>query len=126
MQTLLQQACNVLGVGNPTYTQQDVMLHNGQAYYRFYASLNTDLIGHPPVSMGRYAPTENMAREDVALLLLRCLTAGVQHNICDFNFHTISLYESQISRLEASNFDLIMENAELKRALRALKRNLNL
>ena len=74
MQTLLQQACNVLGVGNPTYTRQDVMLHNGQAYYRFYASQNTDLISHSPVSMGQYTPTENMAPEDVALLLLRRLT----------------------------------------------------
>lgn len=70
------------------------MFRNGQTYYRFYASLPIALIGAPPVSMGRYATTEDMAREDVALLLLRRLIACSGRGIRDFNFNNISLYES--------------------------------
>ena len=44
--------------------------------------------------MGRYATTEDMAREDVALLLLRRLIACSGRGIRDFNFNNISLYES--------------------------------
>ena len=40
--------------------------------------MSTNLIGHPPVSMGRYATTEDKAREDVAVLLLRRLVAGTR------------------------------------------------
>ena len=126
MQNLLRQACATLGIPEPTYTKHDAMLFQGRTYYRFYASLKTDLIGHPPVSMGRYANTDDNAREDVALALLRRLVACSKREIEDFNFHNISLYEDKISAFEAENFDLIVENGKLKDEIRMLRRMLGI
>ena len=75
--------------------------------------------------MGRYATTDEKAREDVAMVLLRRLLACSGRRIEDFNYHNIALYEDLVAVLEVENFDLIMENAQLKQELMLATRNIH-
>ncbi|KAJ1404537.1 hypothetical protein SESBI_26522 [Sesbania bispinosa] len=72
------------------------------------------MIGKPPVCLGKSAETEYEAKESVALELLQRLSASTGKRIKDFNYNYISVLEEENLRLDAENFDIIMENARVE------------
>lgn len=79
------------------------------------------MVGDPPISMGRYASCEEAAREDAAWGMLKKLQNATGKLVIDFNFYNFQGLESRISELESQNFDLVFENALLKKQIRTLK-----
>ncbi|KAJ1427411.1 Ribonuclease H1, N-terminal [Sesbania bispinosa] len=123
MQLCLRQACHVLRIGDPTYTRQEVKDINGKKYYRFMASLPTQVIGIPPVSLGRYALDENDAREDVVVSLLQRLQATTGLRVIDFNYRNVLWMEEYIRKLENEVEELIMVNVALVEEMRIMQGN---
>ncbi|KAK7256773.1 hypothetical protein RIF29_30248 [Crotalaria pallida] len=84
----------------PAYTKHSVMAQGGKNYVRYYVSVPSKLIGRPPVTMGRFAETEYLAREDAALIMLRRLMAYIGKKVVDFNYHNTEIAQQHISNLE--------------------------
>ncbi|KAJ1428171.1 Ribosomal protein L9/RNase H1, N-terminal [Sesbania bispinosa] len=121
IQHLLGHVCHTMRVPEPTYTLQEEKFINGQRHYKYYASLICNTIGRPPVSMGRYAPIMEDAREDVVVCLLRRLLAGNGRRILDYNHRNVVLLEKKLEEVMAQNLELQMLNATLTKELRILK-----
>ncbi|KAJ1378653.1 Ribosomal protein L9/RNase H1, N-terminal [Sesbania bispinosa] len=122
MQLCLRQACHILRIGDPNYTRQGVKIVEGKTYYRYMASLQTQVIGIPPVSLGRYALDENDAREDVALCLLHRIEAATGMKVVDFNYHNVLWMQDYIHKLEVEIEELIMVNASLVAEMRIMQK----
>ncbi|KAJ1422767.1 Ribosomal protein L9/RNase H1, N-terminal [Sesbania bispinosa] len=89
MQLCLRQVCHRLRISDANYTRVEEKMIEGHTYYRYRASLPTQVIGMPPISVGRYATDDNEAREDVALLLLQRLQATTGMRITYFNYSNV-------------------------------------
>ncbi|KAJ1421217.1 Ribosomal protein L9/RNase H1, N-terminal [Sesbania bispinosa] len=121
MQELLLDTTKKFRIPPPYYTLQDKKIVDNQELFRCYGTLQTNLIGKPPACMGEYAETEFEARETVALQLLQRWFASTGKIIKDFNYSYIQMLEEENKRLDAENFDIIMENARLKQQLDELR-----
>ncbi|KAJ1380123.1 hypothetical protein SESBI_46302 [Sesbania bispinosa] len=121
--TSLRQACHRLRIGDARYTRQDVKQIGGKIYFRFIASLPSQVIGLPPISLGRYAMDENDAREDVVVILLQRLQASTGLKVVDFNYRNVLWMEEYIRKLESEADELVMVNATLVEEMRILQGN---
>ncbi|KAJ1425083.1 Ribosomal protein L9/RNase H1, N-terminal [Sesbania bispinosa] len=122
MQELLLDTTKKFRIPPPQYTVQDKKIVDEQVLYRCYGSLQTNLIGKPPACLGQYAETEFEARESVALELLQRWSSSTGKRVKDFNYSYIELLEDENRRLDAENFDIIMENSRLKEELCKLRK----
>lgn len=52
MQKWLIKLSAILARTEPNFTHHDITMHGGMPVYRYYVSLDTALIGRPPVSIG--------------------------------------------------------------------------
>ncbi|KAJ1392936.1 hypothetical protein SESBI_35363 [Sesbania bispinosa] len=75
------------------------------------ASLPTQVIGIPPVSLGRYALDENDTREDVVVSLLQRLEAATGLRVINFNYRNVLWMEKYIRKFENEVEELVMVNA---------------
>jgi uncharacterized protein YecA (UPF0149 family) len=121
MQTWLRDACFRFQFEQPEYTLHDYKNFNNRRHYRYRVSLKTKTIGFPKVSLGKYARTEEQAREDVAITMLRRLLAPNGQKIVDYNQHNVELLEDQLQNMAECNFELQLENTALLGELQFLK-----
>ncbi|KAJ1386969.1 hypothetical protein SESBI_40361 [Sesbania bispinosa] len=66
----LGKACIELHIPQPIYKERPTMTIDGIVYHSFRATLRSPLIGNPNYCIGAYAPSEDLARENVARKLL--------------------------------------------------------
>ncbi|KAJ1382821.1 Ribosomal protein L9/RNase H1, N-terminal [Sesbania bispinosa] len=122
MQELLLDTTKKFRIPPPQYTVQDKKIVDDKVLYRCYGSLQTNLIGKPPACLGDYAETEFESRESVALQLLQRWSSSTGKRVKDFNYSYIEMLEDENRRLDAENFEIIMENTLLKEELSKLKK----
>ncbi|KAK7273772.1 hypothetical protein RIF29_14835 [Crotalaria pallida] len=118
MQEWLQRITQTLGNTDPIYKRHDNITHGGILYCRYYAIINSSLIGETPLCMGRFAANDWYAREDAALIMMRRVLELHGKKILDFNYYNIKNQKHYVKCLESENFDLIVENAQLKEEIR--------
>lgn len=109
MQTEVAQICNAYGIPPPTYTLQERRLFDGVPYVRYYGALVSGAIGHPSVSLGRFAKLDNDAREDVATMLIRRLLSVAGHSIRDFNYYNVQLLQEEVEMMKKEILELKYE-----------------
>jgi hypothetical protein len=109
MQTEVAQICNAYGIPPPTYTLQERRLFDGVPYVRYYGALVSGAIGHPSVSLGRFAKLDDDAREDVAATLIRRLLSVAGHSIRDFNYYNVQLLQQEVEMMKKEILELKFE-----------------
>ncbi|KAJ1378120.1 hypothetical protein SESBI_48170 [Sesbania bispinosa] len=96
------------------------MTIDGIVYHSFRATLRSPLIGNPNYCLGAYAPSEDLARENVARKLLRRILEVTGKEILDYNFYRVANLENKVDSLTSDNEKLKMENGHLKEQIKAL------
>lgn len=124
MQITLRTLCVHLKVPQPQYTLHDKNYSKGYALYKYRASLSCKIMGRPPVSLGRYARSEDAARDDAAVLLIRRLLSSTGKKILDYNQRNVELLENQLQKKIIENFELKVENAVLGQDILCLEKKL--
>lgn len=118
MQKQLEVVCAAVGIQPPAYTFCEMKVINGCPYRRFYASVVTNAIGRPIVSLGRFGKDDYDAKEDVAALLLRRLMVSTGKKIRDLNYYNVQVLEEQLHNTMDANLKLEMELAILNEEFR--------
>jgi len=114
MQEWLSKACMELQIPEPAYRYVDCGAVEGMSYVRWKGSLRTKFFKTPIVLLSGYAPNDDLAREDVALLLLREIVKVSNLAIRDFNYHTVASLEEQLRLLKSENLEIVNENEQLR------------
>jgi hypothetical protein len=93
---------------------------DGKRYYRYRASLTWKHLGKPRVCLGNFARTQEKARDNVAIMLLRRLLSSTNHKLVDYNYHNVILLEDQLERMADENYQLHLEIATLSEEIKFL------
>ncbi|KAJ1380368.1 Ribosomal protein L9/RNase H1, N-terminal [Sesbania bispinosa] len=123
MQEWLTQVCHTLRITQPRITLAEVMNFKGVTYYRYFASLQTNNGGPEHVQInGKFAANNKVAREDVALQLLRILLEGSGKKIMDYNYNNVVILEDQIKKYQKEIMELHAENSFLSETVLDLRK----
>jgi hypothetical protein len=121
IQEWLKDACFRFHIEQPLYVLHDYKNDvDGKRYYRYRASLTWKHLGKPRVCLGNFARTQEKARDNVAIMLLRRYLSSTNHKLVDYNYHNVILLEDQLERMADENYQLHLEIATLSEEIKFL------
>lgn len=109
MQNVLRDCCLQLKIEQPLYTLHHFQDYGNRCHYQYRCALVNKWMGKSPACMGKYARTQFDAREDVAILMLRPLLAGMGQKVIDYNQRNVDWLERQLQRAIDCNVELRIE-----------------